>query len=298
MQIPYITHEQPLTLKISVTTPRRERIVVRVLDAQKIPGTNVPIAVYEDRYQDVYGQSTFFVKMPVSPQTALIQVFNAKRGNLPDGQDSSFHWKLTALDLHRTIMPIHIPQKRAREFMLFIEDFAKNKNLISAGYGNTPNSIYKSASGNFEVHYYDVLRDVQPYVVDYRTRQYVLGANGKPVPNPNFMRPVTTPMRTQADTGIFEISKQYIQGYTVPEIIAIGAHEFSHVNVNQNPADEEEADRNAASIVLSCGYGKIPTYNAFLKVFRNADSKGNRQREQKLYDFIQKFEVGNTFLVA
>ena len=290
MRVSYTTNEQPVTLKVFVKTQRQEEIRIRVFDSVNIPNTTRSVAVYEDRTQKVYGVQTFFVKMPCSPKVAVVEIYNVKRGNLPSGADKSFAFKIEPVALEATILPLYIPQKKARDFMIFAQDFAKQKNITSAGYSGSARSIYMSHDKTLRIDYYDVLRDVRRTLTNPYTGQVIV--------NPRFMQEVTTPMRTQADTGIIEVSKRYTDSYTVPEFIAVLAHEFCHTKVNEKPEDEFEADRNAAIIVLSMGYGKIPTYTAFLKVFRNADNKGNRMREEKLYDFIEKFSVGSSFLIA
>jgi hypothetical protein len=288
VQVYHQANEVPQTLKISVQTRRPEKICIRVEDAARIPGTNKTVGVYEDRWQIVNGTQSFFVKLPFSPNRALIQVFNHKNGNTAN--DASFMWKMEPMELRRAVFPWHIPSRQVREFILFAEAFSKQKNLISAGFKGRPNSIYRSFDGTLQIDYYDQLLDMRQTIFNFQ-----IGAHVK---NPRYMHPVSTVMRTQADTGIIEVSKSRLSEYSVPETFAILAHEFCHTKVNKNPADEEEADRNAAIICLCSGMGKIATYTAFLKVFRKADSAMNREREQKLYKFIEKFNAETSWIVG
>lgn len=281
------TNQVPQTLKISVRVNKRpENICIRVIDAKNTK------AVYEQRHQKVFGADTFFVKLPVTPKNAIVQVYNTRNGVDPLGQDKSFAWTMQPIALTRKILPLSINGRRAREFVRFAEDFSQEASFISAGYAGRPNSIYRSHDGTLRIDYYDVLTDVRETVFDRHSR--------KMVRNPELGQPVTSAMRTNAETGTIEVSKRYTvgAGWTIPMIIMVLLHEYSHFYVNTRPEDEEEADRNAAIIFLCMGYSKIAAHAAFIEVFKNADTPMNREREKKLYDFIEKFNMDNYAMVA
>ena len=75
---------KPITLMIEVATSTEEKIRVIVKDNDK------PFTVYTDRYATVDGTLKFFVRMPLSPMIAQINVFNDEKGNVSKGSDSSF----------------------------------------------------------------------------------------------------------------------------------------------------------------------------------------------------------------
>ena len=77
------TRHEELTLLIKVRTYQPELIRLKVLDADQ------PNTAFTDRYKTVDGESIFFVRMPVSPNYALISIYNEKNGNLPVGVDNT-----------------------------------------------------------------------------------------------------------------------------------------------------------------------------------------------------------------
>jgi hypothetical protein len=276
MNIPYSFNKKPTCLRIVVKTKYPENMIIRVVDAKK------PNTFYEDRYQKVFKEDVFSLKLPLTPKDGIIQVFNGAKGNLPSGQDKSFSFSMKEVPLKRYLMPYRIDNELTRNFVEFAEEFSEDASIISAGNGKMPYSIYKSKDGKLRIDYHDALYDTRTTVIDRRT--------GREMPNPNYGREVTTPMRTNAETGVIEVSKRVISTYTVPMRIAILLHEYSHFYINVKPEDEEEADFNALLIFLSLGYSKIAAYKAFCEVFKPADSPSNRQRDKKIKDFIDNFE--------
>jgi hypothetical protein len=55
------------------------------------------------------------------------------------------------------------------------------------------------------------------------------------------------------------------------------------------PSDESEADINGLKIYFTRGYPKISAYNVFLNVFKRSPSMQNKQRYDKLDNFIQEY---------
>ena len=281
MNVPYHTGRRPLTIKITVRSHKPEKMIIQVHDADK------PNTLFENRYQTIVFnpkkkryEDMFFIKMPQSPENAIISVFNSVNGNKI--KDGSFDVEMKEEPLKRWLLPMSIDNSNVREFIAFAQEFSEDAGIISAGFQNNPNSIYASNDGKLKIHYYNVLRDER--------REIRHKPSGQMMRNPNFGRVVTTPMRTQVDTGIIEVSKQYILQYTVPMRMAILLHEFNHFYVNRRPEDETEADLGALMIFLSLGYSKIAAYKAFTAVFKNADNEGNRKRDKEIRDFIDNFE--------
>ncbi len=280
MQVPYQTGERALCLKITVLTNRPETIILKVSDA------SVPGALYENRYQKVTGSDSFFVKMPTSPQVSMIHVYNSRNGDLREGMDKSFRFRVEEVPLKHWMIPMRINVPITREAVLLFQQFSQDASFLSTGhmtpYGWCPYSSYESANNRVKIHYFEVLHDWNRTVINKKT--------GLEEPNMNYGREVTTPMRTDADSGVIEVARRYIINYTVPMIMAILCHEFSHFFVNVNPENEKEADRNALIIFLSLGYSKIAALKAFLEVFKNADSKLNRERDREITDFVNNFD--------
>jgi hypothetical protein len=78
--------------------------------------------------------------------------------------------------------------------------------------------------------------------------------------------------------------------------MAILLHEFSHVYLNDNVDDEVEADLNSLLIYLGLGYPRIDAFEVFAKTFMNAPTDQNKDRYDKIKNFIDNFENHNTYL--
>lgn len=279
------TNEEAVTYKIVVNTQRPQKIVIRVKDAF------IPNTYYENRWATVYGQDVFYVKMPTSPRIAFLEIFNSANGH--KNNDQSFKFSVERSKFKSNQFCSATNNYKVQMFIGFIQEFAMKSKILSTKKPNSDFSTYTSNDGKFIIHYYDVMKDERRRVIK----------NGQEIPNPNYGRVVTTPMRTNGEKGSpeygeIDISKVYTRDYTVPEIVAVGLHEYCHVNVNRNPADETEADLNALLIFLSLGYSKIAAYKAFINVFKRADSPQNRDRDLKIKNFIENFDKINMRLIA
>ena len=78
------TRYDELVLRIEIKTQQPEKIRVVVKDK------DMSYTTFTNRWKTINGSAVFFVRMPVSGQTALIEVYNEKNGNLSNGQDTSF----------------------------------------------------------------------------------------------------------------------------------------------------------------------------------------------------------------
>jgi hypothetical protein len=252
------TRHEELTLLIKVRTYQPENIRIRVLDADQ------PNTTFTDRYKTVDGESIFFVRMPVSPKTALISIYNEANGNLQQGQDNTFEVdSITKESLDKKLDVIDFSNPHVRSFVNFATRFSYNA-------GSLPSGTYTSDDKKFVIKYLPVIED-----------------NGVEQ---------TTPARIDIDNGIIEISKKQFLDFTVPNRIAILLHEFSHVYLNDNVDDEVEADLNGLLIYLGLGYPRIEAFEVFAKTFLNAPSDLNKMRYDKIKNFIDNFEKYNTFL--
>jgi hypothetical protein len=104
---------------------------------------------------------------------------------------------------------------------------------------------------------------------------------------------MSTPARISQINGRIEVGKAMFKKYSIPMRMAILMHEYSHFYLNRNPSDESEADLNGLRIYLSLGYPRIDAYNVFLKVFKKAPTSQNKDRYDKLDNFIKEFRKKN-----
>ncbi|MBM3201800.1 MAG: hypothetical protein FJZ56_05275 [Chlamydiae bacterium] len=252
------TRHEELTLLIKVKTFEPQKIRIKVIDAQQ-PNTS-----FTDRYKTIDGESIFFVRMPVSPQEALVYIYNEANGNMAAGMDNSIEIEsITKEPLEKKLDVIDFSNPLIRSFVNFATRFSYNAGSLSSG-------TYASDDKKFIIKYL-------PIIEDGGVEQ-------------------TTPARIDVDSGIIEISKRQFLDYTVPNRIAILLHEFSHVYVNDNLDDEVEADLNALLIYLGLGYPRIEAFEVFAKTFLNAPTEENKIRYDKISNFIDNFENYNTFI--
>jgi hypothetical protein len=107
---------------------------------------------------------------------------------------------------------------------------------------------------------------------------------------PNIQANVATPARIHNGTGIFQISKQHFDAYTVPMRMAILLHEYAHFNMNVVQQDETEADLNGLKIYLGLGYPLIEAHKSFTRVFMETPSPENKRRYQYIEAFIKNYD--------
>lgn len=259
MNIIFNSKKQICCLVVTVQVQGSQKMHLIVKDAYK------PYTVYTDRIQPIKGKGILYVRMPQSPDKAIVQIYNEANGNLPkETDDASFQLiNIEKKELKRRFTKNSL-SGLVHSFVDFAQDFAENAGILSAG-----SSVYISPDNRFRIDYVDIIRDRD---------------TGK-VKN--------TPARISQMTGIIEISKHHFRDYTIPMRMAILLHEFSHFYINKNKRDETEADLNALLIYLGLGYPRIEAHYAFLKVFMNTPSTQNKERHKKIAAFIDNFEKLN-----
>lgn len=252
------TRHEELTLLIKVHTFKPETIRLKVTDADQ------PNTAFTDRYKTVDGESIFFVRMPVSPKTALVYVYNEDLGNLTTGQDKSFEVDSISKEmLEKKLDVIDFGNPLVRSFVNFCTRFCYNAGSMSSG-------TYVSDDKKFVIKYLPTIED-----------------NGQEQ---------TTPARIELNTGVIEVSKKQFINFTIPNRMAILLHEFSHVYLNDNQDDEVEADLNGLLIYLGLGYPRIEAFEVFASTFMNAPTDQNKMRFDKIKNFIDNFENHNTYM--
>ncbi len=252
------TRNEELTLLIKVRTYSPQKIRLIVEDASQ------PNTTFTDRFNTIDGEGIFFVRMPVSPEDALVYVYNEANGNMAVGVDKSVEVEsITKEPLEKKLDVIDFSNPLVRSFVNFATRFSYNAGSLSSG-------NYVSDDQQFVIKYL-------PIIEDGGVEQ-------------------TTPARIDIDSGIIEISKRQFVNYTVPNRMAILMHEFSHVYLNDNVDDEVEADLNGLLIYLGLGYPRIEAFQVFGKTFENAPTEENKMRYDRIAAFIDNFEDSNTFI--
>jgi hypothetical protein len=252
------TRHEELTLIIKVLTQEPTKIRIKVIDDSQQDTS------FTDRYKTVDGESIFYVRMPVSPKNALVYIYNEDKGNLMQGQDDTFEVEsITKGALEKKLDIIDFSNADVKSFVNFATRFSYNA-------GSLPTGTYVSDDRRFVIKYLSTIED-----------------NGQEQ---------STPARIDITNGNIEISKKQFIKFTVPNRMAILLHEFSHVYLNDNVDDEVEADLNSLLIYLGLGYPRIDAFEVFAKTFMNAPSEQNKDRYNKIKNFIDNFENNNTYL--
>ena len=252
------TNFQELTLQIKVYTYKPSTIRIKVIDALQ------PNTTFTNRTRIIDGESSFYVRMPVSSKDVLVYVYNEDNGNLKGGQDNTFVVdSVTQELLEKKLDVIDMGNAYVKSFITFATKFCYNA-------GSLPTGNYQSGDKIFVIKYLPIIED-----------------NGQEQ---------TTPARIDIDSGVIEISKKQFLDYTIPSRMAILLHEFSHVYLNDNVDDEVEADLNALLIYLGLGYPRIEAFEVFASAFKNSPSQLNKMRYDKIKSFIDNFEDSNLYM--
>jgi hypothetical protein len=242
-------NENPSKLKVVIETTYREKIWIKVRDA------NRKNTYYTKRYGFVDGRDEFFVLMPQAPMEAEVIIYNDANGLLR--RDDSF--RVLDLKAYDYEIPKHKFSKKTNAFVKFAQEFCDECGYLSA---SPQGDIYKSNNGRFRIDYFDKIRSKDGRVI-------------------------TTPARISQLTGRMEVSAEQFRKFTIPMRMAILLHEYSHFYLNRNPSSEIEADLNGLNIYLKLGYPRIDIYNVFLNVFKTAPSQRNVERYKKLDNFVK-----------
>jgi hypothetical protein len=247
------TKYAPLTLCIELRTEVPTKLHLTVYDAKNEKRK------FTERYKTITGNETLFVRMPLSPDIAVVEVV-ADKGGIAKKNDDSFEIvKVYKKGLERRFDVSDIGNAKIRSFVRFAQKFSFNVQDLEA------EEVYKSDDGQYFIQLKQTIRDAQGKVL-------------------------TTPARIGRRTGIIQVSKEQFTDFTVPMRMAILLHEFSHFYLNEKMDDEMEADLNGLLIYLGLGYPRIEAYQAFLETFKNAPNTLNKNRYDMINKFINDFE--------
>lgn len=234
-------------VRVRVRTPKPTKI--RLIGSDK----NQANTKFIDAVKLVNGEEDLLIRMPLSPNVLLIQVYNEDNGNRALGQDNSFEVVgIRKEELEVTLGKTQMDTAIVNNFVRFAQRFSYNAGWI-------PPKDYYSSSRQFKIEYLPVIKQ------------------GNKV--------LQTPARISTQNGRIQISQEAFVPFTIPMRMAILLHEFSHYYVNTDIADEVEADLNALTIYLGLGYPIKEAYAAFGETFIDAPSELNKKR----YDIINKF---------
>ncbi len=250
------TEEYPCTIKVVITTPKSEKIWIKICDA------NATKTFYSKRYSRIDGTEKFYIGLPCSPEKARVVVY--KDGSTPLENDG---YKVDLIEILPLKFTKNIPMSRkTKSFVRFAQGFSCEASYLPA---TSNGESFFSDNGKFQIDYFDEIRSKK-----------------------NKNEVMTTPARISQLNGKIEVSKKAFERYSIPMRMAILLHEFSHYYVNKNPSSEIQADINGLTIYLSLGYPRIDAYNVFLNVFKTANSKQSLHRFEALDKFIKNWEYG------
>lgn len=238
-----------VALTISVSSPKN----VRVVAYDKM----FPKTILWDRTALNDGTESLLIKMPLSPKICSVLIFDADTGSAQkDTGITLVSQKKSALKRELSENQIH--DHYFREFVKFAEQFAYNAQYLETG------KTYESNHRHYAINYVDT----------------IMSAEGAPM---------TTPARIKEDSGYMQFAKSRLRDFTVPGIIAIELHEFSHNFLNQNSEDEEEADLNSLITYLGLGFPLVEAYKAWENIYEYTNTPMNKARSTKVTDLLLEY---------
>jgi len=254
------TRNEEMTILVTVKTDKPEKICLKVYDSEH------KNTVFTDRWKTVNGEVTFYVRMPVSGNYALVEVWNDKYGKDVEASKSGF--KVTNVEktmLEKKVDVVDFSNPLVSSFVNFCTRFCYNAGHLKSG-------SYTSSDKKFLIEYLPTITSSK---------------DGKEL---------TTPARISKTTGRIQVSMRQFIPMTVPMRMAILFHEFSHFYINDRIEDEVEADLNGLLIYLGLGYPRIEAYQAFTKTFIGYPSETNKKRYDIINKFIEDFEKNKTIV--
>lgn len=252
------TGNRSYTLKIPITC-NRECFVYVIVRSLEVPGAILIRRV--EKY--LQGDTTpMYLKMPLTGETIVVEIFD----NLADveptlGSITVGTLKLMGLETKMSV--VYDKDLFIDEWILFRGQFAFNASWLAL---SEEDQAYKSAFGRYRIRYVDA----------------IMTENG---------HEDVTPMQINKYTKIISVSRRKLieADLTVPAIVGLLDHEYSHVYRNEVKADEEESDLNGITITLGTGYPRYDVIEGYYSIIENVDSEENFNRLLALDDFAGKF---------
>lgn len=267
MEYSFPTKSRPSTINVYVVSKKPQKICVVAYDKNKKNMQFVNhCGMVDTKSSYGYYRRRFEIMMPQSPEKLTVAVYGQAFGNKKG--DKSFKVEKFGVTKLKT-WEIWTSQ-HTKDFVAFAQRFSENADLLKTweDAGKTQGAgVYTSDDGKFKIRYFDIIRN----------------SEGKAL---------TTPARISNRDGAIEVSKYYFKKYSVAMRMMILLHEYSHFWLNKNMANEIQADLNGLYVYLGLGYSPIEAHRAFLYVFDNADTEGNRVRYEMIKKYIYQFMTG------
>jgi len=248
------TRHSPTQVLLTVTVATPT--VVRILAFDR----DFPKTILFDRTALNNGSDQCLVKMPLTGKAISLMVINNSPSATDNDAGITVSKKVSKLKRELTESQIHDPY--FREFVKFAEQFSYNAQYLPTG------KTYESAHKHYAIKYVDT----------------IMSKDGTPM---------TTPARIKMDSGFIEFSKNRLADMSVPAILAVALHEFSHNFLNTNEESEEEADLNSLITYLGLGFPLVEAYKAWDNIYQYTNTELNRQRSSKvtqlLLDYSKEF---------
>ncbi len=213
--------------------------------------------IYADRKLKLDQSKRILIKIPIAPDELTVKIINE---NLPDGTN---HFVVEHIQvLEDTKCPVSLSEDD-KNYIRFVKWFSTQVERLEAGEKGT---LYECEG--FSILYVDTIKEGSTEL--------------------------TTPARIERSNGIIEVSKKAIADYTVPMLVVMLLHEYSHKYKNPQYGKEIEneitADIIAVHIALNLGFDSVEVENCFKAVFAKKDTDLNRRRMGAVEDFIGIFE--------
>jgi hypothetical protein len=253
-RIPTRYEEFTLLVKVKTNSPQRIHLIVSDEDLRN--------TIFTDRWKTIDGECSFFVRMPISGKSALINIYNENVGQNVENDNSFKVVDIKKIPLEKKLDVVDFSNKDLKSFINFCTRFCFNAGNLSSG-------TYRSDDGKYTIEYL-------PTIVSSRS--------GKEL---------ETPARISKDSGRIQVAQKKFIPDTIPMRMAILLHEYSHYYVNEDIDNESEADLNGLLIYLGLGYPRFEGHEAFLKTFINTPTQMNKERYDKIKAFIDNFEKHN-----
>lgn len=248
--------EQILKIGVNVLGNKPQTIRLIVSDADQ---NNT---VFTNRFCVFVGKKNFYVRMPLSPKVALVQIYNEAKGNRPANEEDTFSLigqGIEKMPLEKKTDVADLKNADVRSFVTFAERFSYNAGVMGTG-------PYRSDDSRFVIHYCPA----------------IYNSNGTKS---------STPARIGEETKVIEVSQEIFIPFTVPMRLAILFHEFAHCFRNTDKFSEKEADLQGLLIYLGLGYPRIEACEAFLDTFIGSPTPQNQDRYDTVKRFINDFET-------
>lgn len=196
------------------------------------------------------------IPMPVTPETIVVELSTNSR---------AISFGKLYLDTFSSQFTMNSLDPKVRNFVLFAQRFCYNLPYLNTF--ESTHKYYRSDDGFYEIQLVEGIRY----------------SNGQ-VRN--------TPATTNSLSGLITVAKPAMAKLTFPERMAVILHEFSHYWLNDNPANELEADIHGLTIYLGLGYPAWEGYTAFVNVLKTNPNGTNSQREKMIKSFVTDYMKG------